>query len=156
MFTRLFPDTPFEYFFVDQYYNRRYANEKTFSEVFGFFSSLAILVTVIGLAGLIAYTTSRKTKEIGIRKVLGASVRGLLVLLSSSVLKLAIIAVIAGAIPCYFIVEWWLSNYPYRIDQDWTMFMAPALIVIVVTMATVSYIILRAAGANPTSSLRYE
>jgi len=156
VFVKLFPDIPFEYFFVDEYYNRRYANEKTFSKVFGFFSGLAILVTVIGLAGLIAYTTSRKTKEIGIRKVLGASVQGLLLLLSSNVLKLVLVAVAVGAIPCYYIVEWWLSNYSYRIDQDWTLFMAPALVVVAVTMVTVVYIILRAATANPARSLRYE
>ena len=155
-FNTLFPAAPFEYFFLDDRYNVEYKNEQVFGQVFGFFSGLALFVTIIGLFGLISYTTSRKIKEIGIRKVLGASVTGILSLFSKDMIKLALIAIVLGVVPGYLFVESWLEKYPYRIDLEWTLFVVPAVVVVLVTMATVSFIIIRAAQANPVQSLRSE
>lgn len=156
MFSKLYPDTPFDFFFFDDYYNTQYQNEEIFAKVFSIFSGLAMLVTVMGLFGLIAYTTSRKTKEIGIRKVLGASVGGILIMLSGSMLRLALGAILIGVVPGYFLIENWLKNYSYRIDINWYLFAIPAIMVIFVTMATVSFIIVRSAQANPVHSLKNE
>jgi len=88
--------------------------------------------------------------------VLGASVSGILSLFSKDMIKLALIAIVLGVVPGYLFVESWLEKYPYRIDLEWTLFVVPAVVVVLVTMATVSFIIIRAAQANPVQSLRSE
>ena len=154
--SQAFPGSPFDYFFLDDYYNRQYQADRQFNKVFSAFTTLAILIASLGLFGLASYTAVRRTKEIGIRKVLGASVGSILVLLSQEYIKLTVIAlVIAIPVANYFFSEW-LSNFAYRTPIDWWMFLVPGLLVLFIALLSVSSQTLKAARRNPVDSLRDE
>ena len=153
---QFFPGNPFEYFFLDDYYNEQYKADRQFGTVFTVFSGLAIFVACLGLFGLASFMTAKRTKEIGIRKVLGASIGGILSLLSTDFLKLIIVSVVLAMPIAYYGMNEWLNGFAFRIDMAWYIFVAPAMLVLLIAFATISFQTSRAAKANPVDSLRYE
>jgi len=153
---RFFPGNPFDYFYLDTFFNRQYGKEDQFGKVFSIFSGLAIFVSCLGLFGLSAFSALQRTKEIGIRKVLGASVPNILLLLSREYVILISLAVVIGIPLTYVAMDSWLNNFPYRTNIGWTLFAAAACIILVVALLTVGYQTIRTARANPSSTLRDE
>jgi putative ABC transport system permease protein len=153
---KLFPGNTFEYFFLDDHFNQQYKADQTFGQVFGLFTSLAILVACLGLFGLASFTTIQRTKEIGIRKVLGASVLQILKLLYREFALLLLIA-FALAVPiAWFVISNWLQGYAYRTNVHWVYFVLPFVAIVFIALLTVSFQSLKAAIANPIKSLRTE
>ena len=153
---KLAPNQPFSYTFLDQDYARLYNREQQMSHVFQIFSGLAILIACLGLFGLAAFTTQQRTKEIGIRKILGASVSGIIYLLSKDFLKLVIIANIIAWPIAYYAMNQWLQGFAYRINLGIGTFILSGLIALLIAILTVSYQAIKAARANPVEALRYE
>ena len=153
---RHFPADPFRYFFLDEYFNKQYAENERFGTVFGLFATLAIIIACLGLLGLSAYNVLQRTKEIGIRKVLGASVRNLLFILSRDFLVLVAIA-FAIAIP---ITAWamnsWLQEFAYRIHIGWMTYAIAGILAFGIALITVGLQAFKATLANPVKSLRTE
>ena len=155
-YARVFPGNPFSYFFLDSYFDRQYRGQERFGQVFGFFALLAILVACLGLFGLAAFTAAQRTKEIGIRKVLGSSVGGIIVLLSKDYLKLVALASLIASPLVWLLMRRWLEGFAFRIDLGVGVFVAAALLALAIALATVSVQSIRAARANPVDALRYE
>jgi putative ABC transport system permease protein len=153
---KAFPGNPFDYFFLDDYFNKQYENERRFGKLFSTFAGLAVIVGCLGLFGLSAYTASQRTKEIGIRKVLGSSERGIFMLLSKEYVNLVLIA-IAIAVPLVWLgMNNWITSFPYRTTISITVFVIAGLAVLFVAISTVSFQTLKAARINPVDSLRHE
>ena len=150
------PKYPFEYFFLDDEFNRMYKSEEKLSAIFGYFTFLAIFIACLGLFGLASFTAERKTKEIGIRKVLGASLAQLLVLLSRDFIKLVLLANLLAWPLVWYGMNQWLQGFAYRTALSVFIFLATAAAALLIALVTVSFQILKAALANPIDSLRYE
>lgn len=153
---RHMPGFPLNPAFIDQQYDALYRAEERLSRVVKTFAVLAILLACLGLFGLAALSARQRTKEVGIRKVLGATVGSIVVLLSGHYLRLVAIAFVVAAPPAYVAMEKWLENFAYRIDLDVGVFVAAGALALLVAVATVSYQAVRAALANPVETLRYE
>ena len=153
---QLFPGNPFIYFFLDEHYNQQYEADQQFGEVFGIFSALAIFIACLGLFGLSSLTAIQRTKEIGVRKVLGASVPSILALISKDYILLLAISIVVATPLAWWVMDTWLQDFAYRIQLDWLIFALPSLVVIAIALFTVSIHTLRAARVNPAKSLRYE
>lgn len=151
-----FADTPFQYFFLDEYFNRQYLADRRFGRIFSVFTLLAILVAALGLFGLSSFSVARRRKEIGIRKVLGAEVGQILLLLSKEYVRLVLAAGVLALPAAYFLMRCWLDNYAYHIELGWWFFLTPVLAVLLIAALTVSYQSIRAATANPVKALRDE
>ncbi len=151
-----FPLNPFEYFFLEDYYNEQYRNEMQFGKVFGLFAFLAIFIACLGLFGLSSYTTLQRTREIGLRKVLGSSSGNAVLLLLRYFVIQVTIAVPIGLGLGYYMMSQWLQNFAYRVVIGWWFFLVPLFLVLVITLITVSSQVLKTAGVNPAESLRYE
>lgn len=151
-----FPGNPFEYFFLDDYFNVQYQNEQRFGKLSTVFALLALLVGCLGLFGLSGYSIAQRTKEIGIRKVLGANTPGLVALLSKDVLKPVLIAILFAAPLAWIALENWLQDFAYRIDIQWWIFLAAGAIAFFVALLTVSFQGVKAAMTNPIESLKTE
>ncbi len=150
------PNEPFDYSFLDENFDELFRVEQRMGQVFSVFSGLAIFIACLGLFALAAFTAEQRTKEIGIRKALGASPIGLVVLLSREFTKLVLIAFVPAAVAAWFIVDSWLNGFEYRIDIDPLVFIGSGVIAIVIAWLTVSYQSIKAAASNPINSLRYE
>lgn len=150
------PAYPFEYKFVDDQFNQMFLSEMLISKLSRVFAALAILISCLGLFGLAAYTAERRTKEIGVRKVLGASVSGIAALLSKDFLKLVLISCIVAFPLAWLMMNNWLQNYQYRITISWWIFLIAAIVAIFIALLTVSFQAIKAAIANPVKSLRAE
>jgi putative ABC transport system permease protein len=150
------PATPFDYSFLDEEFNALYKSDKRVGSVFGLFTILSIFVACLGLFGLATYTAERRTKEIGIRKVLGASVQGVVRLLSKDFLKLVFIAALIAFPLAWWAMNKWLEDFVYRIDINWQVFVAAGIAVLLIALITVSFKAIKAAIANPVKSLRTE
>jgi putative ABC transport system permease protein len=150
------PAYPLEYTFVDDQFNNMFSNETHISKISGVFAALAIIISCLGLFGLATYTAERRTKEIGIRKVLGASVTGITTLLSKDFLQLVTIACLIAFPIAWWIMHNWLQNYEYRIDISWWVFLAAGVTAILIALMTISFQSIKAAIANPVKSLRTE
>jgi putative ABC transport system permease protein len=150
------PATPFDYSFLDEEFNALYQSDKRMGSVFGVFTMLSIFVACLGLFGLATHTAERRTKEIGIRKVLGASVQGIARLLSKDFVKLVFIAAIIAFPVAWWAMNKWLEDFAYRINISWEAFVVSGLAVLLVALVTVSFKAIRAAIANPVKSLRTE
>lgn len=150
------PDQPFKYLFLDEDLKAHYEAERRAGRVFAIFSGLAIVIACVGLFGLSAYTTSLRTKEIGVRKVLGASVGSVVILLSTEFSKLIIAAFILAVPTSWFMMDRWLSSFAYHVDLGVGVFVAAGAIAIVIAWITVSYQSMKAALVNPIRSLRSE
>ncbi len=150
------PDEPMRYFFLDDNFAQLAADEKALSRAISFFTLLALIIAALGLLGLAAFTAEQRTKEIGIRKILGATIRDIVSLLSRDFLKLVGIALFIALPLGWFAMEKWLQNFAYRIDIPWWGFLLTAALAIVVAFLAVSYQSLRAALSNPVEALRKE
>jgi putative ABC transport system permease protein len=150
------PTYPLEYKFVDDQFSQMFFKETQISKVSGVFAALAIIISCLGLFGLAIYTAERRVKEIGIRKVLGASVTGLAGLLSKDFLQLVIIACVIAFPVSWWIMHNWLMNYEYRITINWWIFFIAGASAILIALLTISFQAIRAAIANPVKSLRAE
>lgn len=150
------PHRPFEYRFMDEDFQKLYVSEMRMSKVFGIFSGIAIVLACLGLFGLSAYSAQQRLKEIGVRKVLGASILQIVVLLSESFLKLVLIAFLISVPVAWYATHMWLSDFAYRTDIGIGIFVIAALIVVMITLLTVSVQSIRAAMSNPVKSLANE
>lgn len=153
---QFFPATPVDYFFLDTYFDDQYRNDRTFGAAFAAFALLAIIVACLGLFGLTAYAALQRTKEVGIRKVLGASGGQIVQLLSREIIWLVVVAAFIALPLSWFLMQTWLESYAYRIDLDWQLFAWPLLGLLAITLGTVSFQIIRTARLNPVKALRYE
>jgi putative ABC transport system permease protein len=147
---------PFEYKFLDEAYERYYQAEERLTQALGLFSALAIGIACLGLFGLAAYAAEQRTKEIGIRKVLGASVSGIIALLSGDFVKLVLLANVIAWPVAYLAMSRWLQDFAYRIDLAWWVFALSGGLALAIALATVSTQAVKAAVANPVEALRYE
>jgi putative ABC transport system permease protein len=154
--TKAFPGNPFEYFFLDDYFNRQYSNERKFGKLFTTFAMLAIFIGCLGLFGLSAYTASQRIKEIGIRKVLGASVTDITAMLSRDFIKLVGISVLIATPIAWYVMNNWLQEFAYRTSISWWIFAVAGLAALFIALITVSFQAIKAALANPVKSLRTE
>ncbi|MBI3110436.1 MAG: ABC transporter permease [Ignavibacteriales bacterium] len=150
------PTTPFEYEFLDKSLESQYEADYRFGKVFFAFSLLTIFVACIGLLGLVSFSTEQRTKEIGVRKVLGASVAGVVGLLSGEYLKLIVIANVASWPLAYVLMDMWLQDFANRVEITWWVFALAGSLAFVIALLTVSVQAVKAARANPVESLRYE
>jgi putative ABC transport system permease protein len=155
-YEKFFPGNPYEYFFLDDYYHEQYKEDERFGKVFGTFSFLAIFVTCLGIFGLSSFMAIQRTKEIGIRKVLGAGVSKILFLLTKDFLVLLLVSFIAALPLAIWGAMQWLSGFAYRMNLHVWLFVLPLLMVSVIMLLTISYHVVRAALANPVDSIRYE
>ncbi|HTE23931.1 ABC transporter permease [Flavitalea sp.] len=153
---KLNPAYPLEYKFVDEQFNQLFKTETLLSKISGIFAGLAIVISALGLFGLAAYTAERRTKEIGIRKVLGATVAGVTVLLSKEFLQLVIISCLVAFPLAWLIMDNWLQSYEYRAIISWWVFGAAGLTAILIAVTTISFHSIKAALANPVKSLKTE
>ncbi|MCE7066098.1 ABC transporter permease [Dyadobacter sp. CY326] len=155
-YKEFYPGNDFSYFFMDEQFNRQYKDDRTFGKITSFFSLLAVLIASLGIFGLSSYTISQRTKEIGVRKVLGANVSSIVSLLSIDFLKLVIVAIVIGSPIAWFGVTHWLDDFAYKIEIEWWMFVLAALIAITIAVLTVSSQAIKAALMNPAKSLKSE
>jgi putative ABC transport system permease protein len=153
---RYFPQDPFNYFFLDESFARQYKADTRFGEVFGLFASLAIVIACFGLLGLSAYNVLQRTREIGIRKVLGATEQSLVVLLSKEFLWLVLISLTIAIPLSWYVMHSWLQDYAYRISIEWWVFALGGVLALSIALLTVGLQAFRAAIANPIKSLRTE
>jgi putative ABC transport system permease protein len=150
------PDAPFDYTFLDEDFDALYSSDKRMGSIFSIFTILSIFVGCLGLFGLAAYTAERRTKEIGVRKVLGASVQGLVALLSKDFIRLVLISAVIAFPIAWWSMNKWLEDFAYRITIQWWIFFISALLVLVIAFLTVSAQAFKAAVMNPVKSLRTE
>lgn len=153
---RFFPESSFDYFFLDEYFNRQYLADQQYGSIFYTFSFLAIFIASMGLFGLTMFTTSNRTKEIGVRKVMGASILSIVQMLNLELAKLIILASLIASPIAWYLIKRWLDGYAFKTDLSWWMFVVPILIVMMIAILTTSFLTIKAALANPTKSLRYE
>jgi len=150
------PDNPFEYTFLDAQYDSLYKTDQTIGKVFSVFTFLSLAVACLGLLGLAIYTAERRTKEIGIRKVLGASVQNVVSMLSKDFLRLVIIASVIAFPIAYYAMNKWLQDFAYPTAINWWVFGIAATLTIIIALVTVSFQSIKAALTNPVNSLRSE
>ncbi len=150
------PDTPFAYSFLDKDFQKNYEKEQRTARIIVYFMFIAVLIACLGLFGLASFTAERRTREIGIRKVLGASVGSITGLLSSDFLKLVVVAIVIASPLAYYAMNKWLAGFAYRIDMQWWMFVGAGLAAILIAFFTVGFQSIKAALANPVKSLKNE
>jgi putative ABC transport system permease protein len=141
---------------MDEFFDRQYRSEERFGNLFLYFGILAILISCLGLLGLAAYSTLQRKKEIGIRKVLGSSIGGVVNLLSKDFIKLVLIAFVIAAPLAWFSMHYWLEDFAYKITIKWWMFALAGLSALLIALLTVSFHAVKAALTNPVKSLRTE
>ena len=156
IFKKYNPEYPFEYHFVDEEYAKKFQDEKRTAVLAAFFSGLTIFISCLGLFGLATYMAETRIKEIGVRKVLGASVTGITFLISRDFLRLVLIAFLIAAPIAWWSMETWLKNYPYRVNIHWWVFALAGGTSFFIALVTISYQAIRAAISNPINSLRSE
>ncbi len=153
---KYYPDYPFEMHFMDEEFEKLYDSEQRTGKVFNYFMILAILISCLGLFGLASFTAEQRTKEIGVRKVLGASVRQIVGLLSSEYLKWVVIANLVAWPLAWFVMNKWLQNFAYRIQINLLYFLLAGIAACAIAIVTVSFQTIRAANSNPVEALKYE
>jgi putative ABC transport system permease protein len=151
-----FPGNLFDYYFLDEKFNKQYANDQLFGKAFSIFAGFAVFIACLGLLGLALFATAQRTKEIGVRKVLGASVGNIVALLSRDFVLLVIFAFIIASPIAYFIMHQWLRDFAYRIDIEWWVFVVSGMLAAAIALITISFQAMRAAMGNPVKSLRNE
>jgi len=150
------PNAPFEFAFLDSEIQQLYESESRMSSIFTIFSLLAIFIACLGLFGLATFMAQRRTKEIGVRKVLGASVSSLIGLLAKDFLKLVMIALFLAIPIAYYFMNQWLENFAYSVRVNWSVFVLTALIAVGIALLTVSFQSIKTALINPVESLKNE
>ena len=156
IFKKFFGDNAFSYVFLQDSYNAQYSDEKRFAKVIIIFTVLGVIIACLGLIGLSSYTAVQRTKEIGIRKALGASLSSIVTLLSADFIKLVLAAIILALPIAYLVMQKWLINYPYRISLQWFLFIIPAGLILFIALVTISFQIVKTARTNPADTLKYE
>lgn len=156
MHNQYFPGNPFEYFFADDNFQKAYQSESQFSKLFASAALWAIFIACLGLFGLVTFTIESRVKEIGVRKVLGASIAGITGLLAKDFLKLVLIAIAIGSPIAYYFMKIWLADFAYRIELQWWMFAIAGAAAVSIAFLTIGFQSIRAALANPVESLRSE
>ncbi len=155
-YEKLFPGSPYQYFFLQDFYNQKYRAEEQFGLLFGIFSVLATIVAFIGLFGLTSYSAQLRTKEIGIRKVMGASITHIVILLSKNFLKLVVLGFLFAVPVSWYIMNRWLQDFAYRIEIGPGVFLLAGGTAVLIAIVTVSWQSVKAALMNPVNSLRSE
>ena len=152
----IFPENAFEYFFLDDQFNQQYQAEERAWKIFILSSALAILIACMGLFGLSSFMTIQRTKEVAIRKVLGATVTNITVLLSRDFIMLVLISFAVAAPVSWYLIDQWLQDFAYRINIPWWAFLLSGLLTLVIAFLTVSFQSVKAAFKNPISSIKVE
>lgn len=150
------PNEPFDYYFLDEYFDRQYRADERFGNLIFNFSMLAIIISCLGLLGLAAYSTIQRRREIGIRKVIGSSVMGIVKLLSTDFLKLVGMAILVASPLAWLVMNSWLKDFAYRIEIQWWVFALAGVSALIIALLTVSFHAVKAAIVNPVKSLRTE
>jgi putative ABC transport system permease protein len=156
LYARYFPGNVFDYHFLDEKFNRQYSNDYLFGKVFGLFAALAILIACLGLSGLSLLTTTQRSKEMGIRKVLGASAAGIVLLLSKDFIRLVLLAIIIASPVAWYLMQLWLKDFAYRIDISWWIFALAGVLSLIIALLVIGFQTVRSSIANPINSLRTE
>lgn len=149
-------EAPLSYFFFDQEFGKLYKKEFQTRKIMSVFTILAFITACLGLLGLIAFTSERRTKEIGVRKAIGASTFNLIALLSMESVKLVLISAVIASVCGYFAIRLWLQNFAYKMNIDWTIFLLTTFLALLIALGTVVFVTIRAASKNPTEALRFE
>ena len=155
-FETFYPGNVFDYYFLDDRFNEQYSNEQLFEKVFGIFTAFAIFVACLGLFGLTMFSSIQRTKEIGVRKVLGASVSNIIILLSKDFIKLVAIACLIAFPLAWWVMNNWLQDFSYRTQINGWVFLLAGLVAVMIALITVSFQAVKAAIKNPVKSLRTE
>ncbi|MEO1253612.1 MAG: ABC transporter permease [Bacteroidota bacterium] len=155
-YKKTYPNAPFKYFFLDASYDQQFKADQQFKQVFSVITCFAILIACLGLFGLAAFSTAKRAKEIGIRKVIGASAGSIMKLLTGSFMKTVLISSLIGVPVTYWIVSGWLKNFAVRIDLSWWLFALPTLTVVLLAFFSISFKTLKVALSNPVDSLKDE
>lgn len=155
-FKTVIPNRPFSYYFMDEFFDRQYRSEERFGRLFLNFAALAIFISCLGLLGLASYSTMQRTREIGIRKVMGASVSNIINLLSKEFLNLVIISFFIAAPVAWYFMNKWLLDFAYRTNISWWVFAGAGMLAVLIALLTISFQAFKAAVANPVKSLRTE
>ncbi len=150
------PNHPFEYSFVDEEFEQLYRSDQGFAQLVINFTVLAILIACLGLFGLATFSAEQRTKEVGIRKALGATIPGIVILLSKEFVKLVGLAFFIASPIAYFLMNGWLADFAYRIDIGWQIFLFAGVLALAIALLSVSFNAIKAALANPINTLRYE
>jgi ABC-type antimicrobial peptide transport system permease subunit len=156
VFRKYNPGSPFEHNFTDEEYAQKFADEERIGDLSTFFAILAVFISCLGLFGLASFVAEQRTKEIGVRKVLGASIFNLWRMLSKDFVLLVIVSCFIAIPLAWYFLHQWLQRYTYRTDISWWIFMIAAMGALLITMATVSFQAIKAALSNPVKSLRTE
>jgi putative ABC transport system permease protein len=151
-----FPGNLFDYYFIDDRFNALYKNDLLFGKVFALFAGFAIFIACLGLLGLSLFTTAQRTKEIGVRKVLGASVSNIVFLLSKDFIRLIVISFLVASPLAWLVMHNWLEGFAYRIPISWWIFPCAGILAFLIALGTVSFQTMKAAAMNPATSLRTE
>ena len=151
-----FPESSFDYFFLDEFYDRQYRDDRQFARVATLFCGLAIFIGLIGLFGLTAFAAARRTREIGVRKVLGANVTEIIALLTADLLRLLVLASVLALPLSLWLIRQWMQGFAFRASMSWLLLLAPLPVLLIVTFATTFLLTIRAARVNPVAALRSE
>ena len=149
-------DAPFEYFFMDDAFDAMYKAEDRLSKILTFLTGLAVVIACLGLFGLVTFMAMQRTKEIGIRKTLGASMQSIVRLLSVDFVLLVLLSVVIASPVAWYFMNSWLRDFAYRVSIEWWVFISAAIIAVLITFITISFQAIKAAMANPVKSLRTE
>jgi putative ABC transport system permease protein len=155
-YEKLFPGNMFEYFFLDDYFNRQYAFDQQFGKVFGLFSTLAVFVASLGLSGMSTFIITQRTKEIAIRRVLGARLAGMVYLFSRDSLLLIVVANFITLPLVYIGAQRWLNNFAFHVNVEWILFLSPTAVLVIISLATIGFQTIATASATLMKSLRAE
>jgi putative ABC transport system permease protein len=153
---KLDPGEPFEYSFLDEDFQKNYAAEERLSTLVRYFTVMAILISCLGLFGLASFSAEQRVREIGIRKVLGASIGSIVLMLTRDFLSLVLIAIVPASVLAWVIMHKWLQDFAYQTSISWIVFLITFLSTMAITMATISFHAIRAGLANPVKSLKTE
>jgi putative ABC transport system permease protein len=153
---KIYPDKPLNMDWVEDLLNSQYANEAKLQQLFSFFSLLTIILAALGVFGLIVHAAGQRVKEIGVRKVLGASVTSIVRLLSADFVRLVLLAILIASPFSWWLMNKWLEDYPYRIHITWWTFALAGGIALLIALITIGFQAVRSASANPVKSLRSE
>jgi putative ABC transport system permease protein len=154
--SKYFPNDPFNFYFLDDVFDQQYKADNLYGKIFSMFSFLAILIACFGLLGLSAYNILQRTKEIGIRKVMGASVSQVLFILSKDFMLLVGVSLLVAVPVTWYLMHNWLKDFAYRINMPWWVFFIAGLLSVMIALITISFQTIKAAVANPVKSLRSE
>jgi len=152
----MFQGNPFEFFFLDDYYNQQYAADELFGKIFGLFSIMAIFITALGILGLTAFSAVQRSKEVGVRKVLGASLLDILYLMVRDFLKLLVVAFAISVPLAFYGIRFWLEGFAFKMDTNYLDFLIALFIVGFITLITVFMQSFHTATTNPVEAIRYE